>query len=66
MEKPEEGDYTFRQWKSENSLIIAWFGKCMEPAIRKSFVFLPSAKEVWKAVRDTCSDIPNSSHVFCL
>ncbi|PNY16264.1 hypothetical protein L195_g012979 [Trifolium pratense] len=66
MEKPDEGDFAYRQWKCENSLIILWLVNSMEPAIRKSFMFLSSAKEVWEAVRDTYSDIDNSYHIFFL
>lgn len=48
-----------QRWKSENSMVIAWLVQSMKPAIGKTFLFLPTAKEVWEAVKDTyCSD-PN-------
>ena len=36
----------------------------MEPKIGKPYLFLPTAKAVWDAVRDTYSDLENSSKIF--
>ncbi|KAH9763107.1 protein kinase domain-containing protein [Citrus sinensis] len=36
----------------------------MEPGIGKPYLFLPKAKAVWDAVRDTYSDLENSSQIF--
>ncbi|KAI5427181.1 hypothetical protein KIW84_032559 [Lathyrus oleraceus] len=38
----------------------------METGIGKSYMFLPSAKDVWEAVKETYSDIQNSSQIFGL
>ena len=38
----------------------------MEPAIGKPHLFLPTAKDVWKAVRDCYSNLENSSQIFDL
>jgi len=46
--------------------IIAWLTNSMELVIGKPFMFLPSTKEVWDAVKDTYSDIQNSSQIFGL
>lgn len=38
----------------------------MEPVIGKPFMFLPTTKDVWEVVRDTYSDLENSSQIFGL
>ncbi|KAI5440509.1 hypothetical protein KIW84_010115 [Lathyrus oleraceus] len=38
----------------------------METGIDKPYMFLPSAKDVWKVVKETYSDIQNSSQIFDL
>ncbi|KAI5414952.1 hypothetical protein KIW84_040417 [Lathyrus oleraceus] len=64
--EPATGDPRYKQWKSENSLIIVWLVSSMEIGIGKSYIFLPSAKDVWEAVKETYSDIQNSSQIFGL
>jgi hypothetical protein len=36
----------------------------MEPTIEKPYLFLPTAKDVWEAVRDLYLDLENSSQIF--
>ena len=38
----------------------------MKPAIGKPHLFLPTARDVWEAVRDMYSDVENSSQIFDL
>ncbi|CAJ2662733.1 unnamed protein product [Trifolium pratense] len=64
--EPAQGDPLHQQWKSENSMIIAWLVSTMEPGIGKPYMFLPSAKDVWEAVKETYSDIQNASQIFGL
>ncbi|KAH9763108.1 protein kinase domain-containing protein [Citrus sinensis] len=45
-------------------MVIAWLINSMEPGIGKPYLFLPKAKAVWDAVRDTYSDLENSSQIF--
>ena len=66
VKQPAAGDPTEKNWKSENSLIIAWLINSMEPGIGKPFMFLPTTKEVWEAVRETYSNLENSSQIFGL
>ncbi|KAI5415554.1 hypothetical protein KIW84_040831 [Lathyrus oleraceus] len=63
---PATGDPRYKQWKSENSLIIAWLVSSMEIGIGKFYMFLPSAKDVWEAVKETYFNIQNSSQIFGL
>lgn len=49
--RPTSTDPTLSQWRSDNSLIISWLLNSMDPAIGKPYLFIPTAKEVWEAVR---------------
>ena len=60
VSKPVADDPNLKTWRSENSLVIAWLINSMEPAIGKSHLFLPTAKDVWDAIRDMYSDLENS------
>ncbi|CAJ2666494.1 unnamed protein product [Trifolium pratense] len=64
--EPAQGDPLHQQWKSENSMIIVWLVSTMETGIGKPYMFLPSAKDVWEAVKETYSDIQNASQIFGL
>ncbi|KAI5430159.1 hypothetical protein KIW84_034656 [Lathyrus oleraceus] len=61
--EPTTGDPRYKQWKLKNSLIIAWLVSSMETGIGKSYMFLPSAKDVREALKETYSDIQNSSQI---
>ena len=54
----------FQKWKSENSMVISWLVNSMMPSIKKTYMYLPSAKDVWDAVRETYSDEGNAAQIF--
>ena len=62
--KPEATDPSFKVCRSENSLVTAWLLNSIEAAIAKPNLFLPMAKDVWDSVRETYSDLENSSQIF--
>ena len=64
IKKPADDDPSLKTWRSENSLVIAWLVNLMEPAIRKTCLFLPTAKAIWESVRDTYSDVWRTHHRF--
>ncbi|CAI8617347.1 unnamed protein product [Vicia faba] len=43
---PIGGDIFYKQWKCENSLIVAWLVSSIEMEIGKSYMFFHSAKDV--------------------
>ena len=55
---------SLQKCKSENSMVTARLVNSMKPSIGKTYLFLPSAKDVWDAVRETYSDVENSSQLF--
>ncbi|XP_024022355.1 uncharacterized protein LOC112091879 [Morus notabilis] len=48
---PATSDPKYRQWRSENSMVTAWLINLMDPVVGKPFMFLPTARDVWEAVR---------------
>jgi len=64
VKKPVDGDSKLKAWRSENSMITTWLINSMEPVIRKPFLFIPTVKKFWEAVRDTYSDLENPSLIF--
>ncbi|KAL9420128.1 hypothetical protein AB3S75_037830 [Citrus x aurantiifolia] len=62
--EPKKTDPTWKTWKSENSLVMSWLINSMEVSIGRTYLFLPTAKDVWDAVRETYSDLKNSSQIF--
>ncbi|XP_024020665.1 uncharacterized protein LOC112091385 [Morus notabilis] len=64
VKQPAAGDPNLKALRSDNSLTIAWLINSMELAIGKPHLFLPTAKEVWEAVRDMYSNVKNSSQIF--
>lgn len=55
---------TLRLWKTENSMVCSWLVNSMALAVKKSFLFLPIAQEIWDAVKEAYSDGENASQVF--
>ncbi|WKA05071.1 hypothetical protein VitviT2T_023056 [Vitis vinifera] len=53
-----------QKWQSENSFITSCSINSMKPAIGKTYMFLPTAKDVWDAIRETYSDAKNASQIL--
>lgn len=66
IKPPASSDPTYLQWRSENSMMNSWLINSMEPVVVKPFMFLPTALEVWEAVRETYLDLENHSQLFVL
>ncbi|GAV82288.1 UBN2_3 domain-containing protein, partial [Cephalotus follicularis] len=60
VKHPATNNPNWKTWRSENSLVTAWFINSMEPAIGKPHLFLSTVKDVWDVVRETYSDLENS------
>lgn len=49
---PYSTDSRFRQWKSENSMIMSWLISSMTPEIGDNFMLYTTATEIWKATKE--------------
>ena len=53
-----------QKWRSKNSFITSCLINSMKPTIGKTYMFLPTAKDVWDVIRETYSDAKNASQIF--
>ncbi|KAJ9541315.1 hypothetical protein OSB04_027821 [Centaurea solstitialis] len=61
---PATTDPKYSQWDAENSMVMTWLINSMDLHIGKTYMFLPTAADLWKAIHETYSDLENSSQVF--
>ena len=61
---PKPEDHVYQTWDSENSMVMAWLINSMETAIGQTYLFLPTAKDLWDEVQETYSDLGNATQMF--
>lgn len=61
---PEKGDTNLQKWQLENSQVMTWLLNTMTNEIGENFMFYDTAKDIWDAVKETYSDVDNTSAVF--
>ncbi|RVW43701.1 hypothetical protein CK203_080512 [Vitis vinifera] len=62
--QPKEDDPGYRTWKLENSMVMSWLINSMTNDIGENFMYYGTTKEIWDAVRETYSNIDNTSAIF--
>lgn len=62
--KPAEEDEEFERWEAENSMIMSWLINSMDPSVGRTYLFLPTAHDIWNAVNETYSDLGNAGQWF--
>lgn len=55
---------SLQKWTSKNSMVIAWLVNSKQPYIGKTYLFLPTAKDVWDVVQEMYFDVGDSSSIF--
>lgn len=38
------------QWRIDNTLVSSWLNNDMSPSIKRTFMYLPTAKDIWIAL----------------
>ncbi|KAM7473780.1 hypothetical protein LguiB_021023 [Lonicera macranthoides] len=61
---PPANDPGFKSWREENSMVTSWLINSMEAGLGKPYMFLPTAQDIWQAVKETYSDLDNYSQMF--
>ncbi|RVW76072.1 hypothetical protein CK203_049183 [Vitis vinifera] len=46
---PAKGDLKFKEWKTENNMVISWLINSMNNDIGENFLLYETAKEIWDA-----------------
>ena len=58
---PAKEDSTYKQWKSENSMVMSWLINSMINDIGENFLLYETAKEIWDAAKQTYSNRDNTA-----
>ena len=64
LSPPTPTDPTFRQWRTENSIVKGWLINSMEPHLIDNFIRFPTAKSVWDSIATTYFDGSDTSQIF--
>ena len=54
----------WRRWKSENSIVYGWLINSMVSSVKKPFMFLPTAQDIWSAVRESYGNSKNAARAY--
>ncbi|XP_056159465.1 uncharacterized protein LOC130135111 [Syzygium oleosum] len=61
---PEKSDPKFQTWDEEDSSIMSWLWSSMQPKFSKNYMFLPTAKDIWEAVRQSYSKVQDAVVIY--
>lgn len=61
---PRQGDPKFQTWDEEDSSIMSWLWSSMQPETSKNYMFLPTAKDIWEAVRQSYSKVQDAAVLY--
>ena len=62
--RPEQSDPKFQNWDEDNTMILTWLWNLILPEISGTCMFLSTAKEVWKVVRQIYSKVCDAAQIF--
>ncbi|KAL5752247.1 hypothetical protein ACOSQ2_022754 [Xanthoceras sorbifolium] len=63
-ESPTKEDPAFKQWKTENSMVMSWLINSMTNEIGENFLLYEIAREIWNAAKETYSSSDNIAELF--
>ncbi|XP_028752063.1 uncharacterized protein LOC114711801 [Neltuma alba] len=55
-----------QQWLTDNSLMCSWLINATSPSLKRSFMYLPTTKDMWDAVRESYFDGEDLAHLYDL
>lgn len=64
MQIPSSTDPLFRQWKTENAMIMSWLISSMTPEIAHNFILYTTAADIWKAAKELYSQTDNVAEIY--
>ncbi|KAF7835224.1 Retrovirus-related Pol polyprotein from transposon RE1 [Senna tora] len=62
--KPQPNDPKFKTWNAENQMVMSWLINSMDLEIGQDFMFFATAVEIWKAAKESYSDVENTAELF--
>ncbi|KAL5850211.1 hypothetical protein ACOSQ4_008224 [Xanthoceras sorbifolium] len=63
-ESPAKEDPAFKQWKTENNMVMSWLINSMTNEIGENFLLYETAREIWKVAKETYSSSDNTAELF--
>jgi hypothetical protein len=64
IKMPKEDESEFQKWHNEDAMVRNWLLNSFEPVHLGNFVSLPTAKDVWDAIRVKFFDLSNNSQLY--
>ena len=61
---PIKEEPTYKQWKTENNMVMSWLINSMNNNIGENFLLYETATEIWEAAKETYSSSDNMSELF--
>ncbi|KAF7815280.1 Retrovirus-related Pol polyprotein from transposon TNT 1-94 [Senna tora] len=62
--KPQPDDSKFNTWNPKNQMVMSWLINSMDLEIGQDFMFFAIAAEIWKAAKESYSDMENTTELF--
>ncbi|KAK0586830.1 hypothetical protein LWI29_013031 [Acer saccharum] len=63
-ESPRKEDSAYKQWKTENNMVMSWLINSMNNDIGENFLLYETAIDIWEAAKETYSSNDNTSELF--
>lgn len=64
MPETKRNDPMYEKWIAGMSLMMSWLLHSMQPNIRRGYMILGTAHEIWMAVSQSCSQVWNDAQVY--
>ncbi|XP_071918696.1 uncharacterized protein [Coffea arabica] len=61
---PKKGDPKFAAWDEEDSMVMSWLWNSMLSEISDTCMFLPTAQDIWTAIRQTYSKEGDAALIY--
>lgn len=62
--RQQEEAILIKTWEAENAMIMSCLINFMDPKIIKTYMFVPTTREIWEAANKTYSNLSNSASVY--
>ena len=62
--RPQPDDPRFKKWKAENQMVMSWLINSMDIEVGQNFMFYDTAAEIWRATKESYSDVENTAELF--
>ncbi|XP_078166297.1 uncharacterized protein LOC144560951 [Carex rostrata] len=61
---PRQEDPEYKQWEIDDNTVKAWLLNSLDPSLLGNFLFFPTAKEVWDAIKTAFFDGSDGTRIY--